>query len=138
MEEEMLLYLTERGWNLQKAPNGLYYTCYDGKNAKLTLHLDIVDLKKSILLAIAYLPIKAMPAQLDKVARFLNELNLKTYFGSFEMDYSNGEIAFRAGIFYFNTDFQMPMIINCLNAAAYSADMDYPAIQAILDSSIDQ
>lgn len=128
MEEEILRALQEKGWNLQKAPNGLYHTRYHGENTDLIVHLNIMNLKNSILLAIVYLPLTVMPNQLDTVAKLLNELNLKTYFGSFEIDYSIGEVAFRTGIFYFNTGFQLPMVINCLNAAVYSADMDYPSI----------
>lgn len=132
MEYEIIQALKEEGWNLEKAPNGLYHTRYYGKNTELIVHLNIMNLNKSTLLAIAYLPMKVMPDQINKVASFLNELNLKTFFGSFEMDYSIGEIAFRTGIFYFNTEFQMSMAINCLDAAAYSADMDYPSILTIV------
>ncbi len=119
-------------WYLDKAPNGLYHTTYRGKNTDLMVHLNILNLDNSYVLAIAYLPIKVMPQKINTVAKFLNELNMKTYFGSFELDYSIGEIAFRAGIFYFNTEFQMQMVINCLDSAAYSADMDYPSILEIV------
>jgi hypothetical protein len=135
MVETIIQGLQEAGWNLQRASNGIYYTRYLGKNSELIVHLNILNLDNSTLLAIAYLPIKVMPHQIDKVARFLNELNLKNFFGSFEMDYKIGEIAFRTGIFYFNTEFQMPMVINCLDAAVYSADMDYPSILEIIKSS---
>ncbi|MBN3875994.1 MULTISPECIES: YbjN domain-containing protein [unclassified Nostoc] len=128
MDEKILQALKKEGWNLEKANNGLYHTRYHGQNAELIVHLNTTNLEKSIILAIAYLPIKVMQSQNNKVAQFLNQLNLKTFFGSFELNYTTGEIAFRTGIFYFNTDLQMPMIVNCLDAAAYAADMDYPSI----------
>ena len=134
MEEQIIQTLKEKGWNLQKSPNGLYNTRYQGKNTELIVHLNIMNLDKSTLLAIAYLPIKVMSHQTNKVARFLNQLNLKTLFGSFELDYNIGEIAFRTGIFYFNTDFQMSMIINCLDAATYFADSEYPYILEIISN----
>lgn len=133
MEEEIILYLQEKGWSFQKADNGVYSTRYKGKNTSLIVHLDIVDLNKSIVLAIAYLPIKVMACQLDRVAILLNEINLKTYFGSFEMDYGIGEVAFRTSVFYFNTSFQLAIVVNCLNATVYSADTYYSEIQKVLD-----
>jgi hypothetical protein len=128
MEESIIQFLKANNWNLDKAPNGLYHTRYQGKNTELIVHLNIMNLELSILLAIAYLPVKIKSHQINEVARFLNALNLKTFFGSFELDYDIGEIAFRTGIYFFNTDFQMPMAINCLRAAAYFADVHYPSI----------
>lgn len=135
MEEEILQALKTEGWNLEKAKNGLYHTRYQGQNAELIVHLNIMNLDKSIILAIAYLPIKVIPSQNERVARCLNQLNLKTFFGSFELNYTTGEIAFRTGIFYFNTDLQMFMIINSLDAAAYAADMDYPSILETVENN---
>lgn len=128
MEEEILRALKTEGWNLEKANNGLYHTHYQGQNAELIVHLNIMNLDKSIILAIAYLPIKVTKSQNERVAKWLNQLNMTTFFGSFELNYTTGEIAFRTGIFYFNTELQVPMIVNCLDAAAYAADMDYPSI----------
>ncbi|BAY64742.1 hypothetical protein NIES22_48420 [Calothrix brevissima NIES-22] len=135
MEEEILQALKTEGWNLEKANNGLYHTRYQGQNTELIVHLNIRNLDKSIILAIAYLPIKVITSQNERVARWLNQLNLKTFFGSFELNYNTGEIAFRTGIFYFNTDLQIPMIVNCLDAAAYAADMDYPSILETVENN---
>ena len=134
MEEKIIQALQKTNWKLDKAPNGLYHTQYQGKNTKLIIHLNILNLDESVLFAIAYLPIKVERHQINKVARFLNELNLDRFFGSFELDYTIGEIAFRTGIYYFNTDFQMPMAFNCLDAAAYFADMNYPSILEVINN----
>lgn len=132
MEKEIIHTLKENGWNLEKAPNGLYHTNYSGQNTNLIVHLNLMNLSGNYLLAIAYLPLEVMPNKINTVANFLNELNKKTFFGSFELDYNIGEIAFRTGIFYFNTEFQIQMVINCLDSAVYSADMDYPSILEIV------
>lgn len=135
MEGKIIQALQENDWIFDKAPNGLYHTRYQGKNAELIVHLNIMNLERAIVLAIAYLPLKVKPEQRNQVAQVLNKLNLATSFGSFELNYDIGEIAFRTGIFYFNTEFQMPMAVNCLDSAAYSADANYPIILEAVSSA---
>lgn len=136
MEDEIIQNLKENHWNLDKAPNGLYHTRYQGEHTELIVHLNLLNLERSMVLAIAYLPLKIEPHQLNKIARVLNALNLDTFFGSFELDYNIGEIAFRTGIFYFNTEFQMPMALNCLNSAAYFADTGCPSILKAVEDTV--
>jgi hypothetical protein len=136
MADKIIQNLKENNWNLDKAPNGLYHTRYQGEHTELIVHLNLLNLERSMVLAIAYLPLKIESHQINKVAQTLNALNLDTFFGSFELDYNIGEIAFRTGIFYFNTEYQMSMALNCLNSAAYFADMGYPSILKVVEDIV--
>src|SRR5262245_60576272 len=81
MEEKIIQFLKDKGWQLEKAPVGLYHTRYQGKNTELIVHLNLLNLERSIVLAIAYLPAKVKSHQLNEAAQVLNKLNLKTFFG---------------------------------------------------------
>ena len=55
----------------------------------------IADEEKEILTTIGYFPVKISKTYLDKMYKFINDLNYKTIAGSFTIDSDDGELSFR-------------------------------------------
>ena len=70
------------------------------------------------------------------MALLLNKINRKLYYGNFEMDYSNGEIAFRNGVHFLGEVFTEYMALNTISPCAFTVHKYFPAIKAMLDTEI--
>lgn len=55
----------------------------------------IADEKNELLTTIGYFPVKISKANLDKMYKFINDLNYKTMVGFFAIDSEDGELSFR-------------------------------------------
>ena len=55
----------------------------------------IADEKNELLTTIGYFPVKISKAHLDKMYKFINDLNYKTMVGFFAIDSEDGELSFR-------------------------------------------
>lgn len=128
MEDRILHYLSERDWRLEHTPSGLYRMLYKGHNTNLIVHLNLFNVSRSIVIAESYYPEKVPQTELDEMAERLNALNLDTLVGHFFLMCENGEIGFRSSVFFFNAELQLPMVYNCLDVAAVTADQRYAEI----------
>lgn len=55
----------------------------------------IADEENELLITIGYFPVKIPKAHLDKMYKFINDLNYKTMVGFFTIDSYDGELSFR-------------------------------------------
>jgi len=67
----------------------------------------------------------------------LNKINRELYYGNFEIDYSNGDIAFRNGFHFPGQTLTEYMALNTMRPCAFTVDKYFPAIQVLVgtDSS---
>lgn len=128
MEEKILEYLSRQHWRFEFTPSGLYRTRFEGNNTSLIVHLNLLNLAKSIIIVDSYCPRKVQKAEVERTAATLNTLNLDTLVGCFFIVYKTGEVGFRSSLYYFNSEFQFPMVSNCLEVATITADNRYPEI----------
>lgn len=135
LENEIIEMLNQRGWNLiPDKKKGLYVTYCQGKNGTYKAYLNTMNLDKKLLIAYSYIPIKTNQKKIKKMALLLNKINRKLYYGNFEIDYSNGEIAFRYGIHFLDQKFTEYMALNTMSPCAFTVDKYFPAIKSLIDT----
>ena len=137
LEGEIIEILNKRGWNLvPDKRQGLYITSCEGENGTYNVYLNAMNLDKQLLVIYSYIPVKASKDKLERMALLLNKINRKLYYGNFEMDYSNGEIAFRNGMDFIGEEFTEYMALNAISPCAFTVDKYFPAIKAMIDTEI--
>lgn len=137
LERDILEALNEDGWNLiSDKKRGLYVTSFEGDNGTYDVYLNAMNLEKQLLVTYGYIPIKAPQEKIESIAWLLNKINRKLYFGNFEMDYSNGEIAFRNGMDFLGEGFTRYMALNTISPCAFTVDKYFPAIRTMIETDI--
>ena len=137
LEVYIIEMLNKSGWNLvQDSKQGLYITNFIGENGEYSVYVNVMNLHKQLLVTYSYVPVKAPKDKIAQMAFLLNKINRKLYFGNFEMDYSNGEIAFRYGMDFHGEEFTEYMALNTISPCAFTIDKYFLAIKAIIDTEI--
>lgn len=137
LEREILEMLNKHGWNLiPDKRQGLYVTSCEGENGTYKVYLNTINLHKELLVVYSYIPAKAPKDKINPMALLLNKINRNLYYGNFEMDYSNGEIAFRNGMHFLGEELTEYMALNTISPCAFTVDKYFPAIKALLDTEI--
>lgn len=137
LESDIVEMLNEDGWNLvPDKKKGLYVTSFEGENGIYQLYLNVMNLDNQLLITYSYIPIKSPKDKIAEVAFLLNKINRELYFGNFEMDYTNGEIAFRNGMHFLGEEFTKYMAANTISSCAFTVDKYFPAIKFLIDTKI--
>lgn len=137
LEKDIVEMLNEDGWNLvPDKKQGLYVTSFKGENGIYQLYLNVMNLDNQLLITYGYIPVKTPKKKIAPMALLLNKINRELYFGNFEMDYSNGEIAFRNGMHFLGERFTKYMAANTISSCAFTVDKYFPAIRSIIDTKI--
>ena len=131
METIIMESLHNEGWNFNKIADGVYHTLYDGNAGKFIIQLNLINFSSSLILGTSYFPEHVEKNDIPQVAWQLNAINLQVSIGSFQIHFKTGEISYRAGIYFFNTPFQMNMVRNVLNAIVTYTNQRYTFISRL-------
>lgn|GEM_PF-7004582 len=116
LEREIIEILNKHSWNMEPDNRqGLYVTSCEGENGTYNVYLNVMNLDKQLLVTYSYISVKTPKDKLEQMALLLNKINRKLYYGNFEMDYSNGEIAFRNGVHFLGEVFTEYMALNTIS-----------------------
>ena len=130
MKELILEELRQKGWNFKMSDSDQYLTRYLDENTNFILALNLSQLEKSLIVAISIFPFKIIKEHTSQISSFLNDLNSKTSVGSFQLSLNEKrQISYRAGVYFFNTSFQVQMVQNLMDTVVSYSKEDYLEIQ---------
>ena len=136
METTIVEVLQNEGWNFDQVSDDIYQTLYNGDNGEFYVHLNLSNFNSSLILGNSFFPGVVEKNFISQAAWQLNAINLKISIGSFQIDLKSGKISYRAGIYFFNTAFQMDMVRNVLNTLVSYTNQHYIFINGLLKNEV--
>jgi hypothetical protein len=128
--------LEERGMKFGRCPvaPAVLFLCH----TKSAIHSCVISVRESraLLRCMLYVACRVPPEKRAAAAELFTRINYGLPLGTFEMDFSDGEICYRTGIDVTGGDLASEMVTSLIAATVGTVDRYYPAIMSFLWSDM--
>jgi hypothetical protein len=114
----------------------VYKTGFEGQNGQFTCYAqERAEQEQFVFYSI--FPVRAPDNRLSEVAEFITRANYGMIIGNFELDYSDGEIRYKASVDIEDVDVVEPLVRHLIYANVLTMDKYFPGLMRVLYAGID-